>query len=95
VQRDGRVIEDPDRFDPWRTTGTDGPAPVMLPVGDGARRCLGEALACEQISVIVRAVAQHLRLRPGWPGFERAVLRATILVPARGGLVATVVRGAR
>lgn len=61
----------------------DGP---WMPFGGGARRCLGEALAWAQLEALLTR-APALGLRPVWPRPERAVLRATILVPARSGLV--------
>jgi cytochrome P450 len=85
IQRDPRYHEDPDAFRP------DRPAPrsehALLPFGGGPRRCLGEPLAFAEIGAVLPTVLRAAPWRPAGPRPERMVLRATILVPQRSGLV--------
>jgi cytochrome P450 len=89
VQRDGRYVADPDAFRPERHLAPDAAPPpaALMPFGRGARRCLGEALAWTEIGAVIPTVLRAARWRPVGPQPERMVLRATILVPQRGGLV--------
>jgi cytochrome P450 len=90
VQRDARYHSDPDTFRPERHLAGASAAVLgdaMLPFGGGARRCLGEPLAWTQIGVVVPTILAALALRPVGPQPEKMVLRGTILVPRRGGLV--------
>jgi cytochrome P450 len=90
IQRDARYVEDPEAFRPERHLGDRAGAPppeALLPFGRGGRRCLGEALAWTEIAAILPAVLHAARWRPLGPQPERMVLRATILVPQRAGLV--------
>jgi cytochrome P450 family 135 len=82
LHRDPRAFPEPDAFRPGRWT--DGaPSAPFLPFGDGARRCLGEHLACAYFEAIVPAILRRVRIRPLWPAPERMVVRGTILVPHR------------
>jgi cytochrome P450 len=85
LQRDARYHDEPDAFRP------DRPAPrsehALLPFGGGARRCLGEPLAFAELSAVLPVVLRAARWRTAGPQPERMVLRATILVPQRGGLI--------
>jgi cytochrome P450 family 135 len=86
LHRDPRAHPRPDEFRPerWRN----GPAPVpYLPFGGGARRCLGEFISHAYLATLVPEILQRVRLGPVWPQPERMVLRGTILLPHRGGLV--------
>lgn len=88
LHHDPRVFSDPERFDVDRLAPGDGePPPSYLPFGGGARRCLGEPLAHAELGAVVPAILRRVRLRPLWPQPERMVVRATVLVPHRGGLV--------
>jgi cytochrome P450 family 135 len=88
VQRDARHHPEPDRFRPERHLEPGAvPEHAMLPFGGGARRCLGEPLAWAQLRAVVPVVAAMTSLRPLGPQPEKMVLRATILVPRRSGLV--------
>jgi cytochrome P450 len=51
------------------------------------RRCLGEPLAFAELSAVLPVVLRAARWRVVGPQPERMVLRATILVPQRGGLI--------
>lgn len=86
LNRDPEVFADPTRFDPSRFL--DGPPPpTFLPFGIGERRCPGEPLAGTELRAAVPTVLSALRLRPLSGEPERAVQRATVLVPQRSALI--------
>jgi cytochrome P450 len=89
LQRDARHHHEPDAFRPERHLDPAWPVPdeAMLPFGGGARRCLGEPLAWTQIGAVIPAVLSAVTLRPIGRQPEKMVLRGTILVPRRSGLV--------
>jgi cytochrome P450 len=84
------VQRDPRRHGPdaeaFRADRPEPPAHAYFPFGDGARRCVGEPLARAELAAILPLVVPALR--PIGADQERAVLRGTILVPHRSGLVA-------
>jgi cytochrome P450 len=92
LQRDERMWDTPDAFRPQRHLDGSRRGP-LLPFGAGARGCLGEPLARAQLRAVVPLVLGELRPRPVWPTPERTVLRGTILVPQRSGLVRATVPG--
>jgi cytochrome P450 len=63
--------------------GTD--AGATWPFGQGARSCIGEALARMQLGSVLGALLDRVTVTPVGPQPERMVLRATILVPQRSG----------
>jgi cytochrome P450 family 135 len=85
MHRDPRVWNDAEAFRPERFAA--GPPDAYLPFGGGHRRCLGEHLAHLQMDVVLPVVLGRLRLRPLWPAPERMVVRGTVLVPNRSGLM--------
>lgn len=89
VQRDARYHPDPDAFRPERHRDVATPVPehALLPFGGGARRCLGEPLAWTEIGAVLPTVLNSLTVTPVGPQPEKMVLRGTILVPRRSGLV--------
>jgi cytochrome P450 len=91
LHRDPRSFREPDRFLPERHLSANGGAAPggcpMWPFGHGPRRCIAQALARVQLSLTLRAILEQLTIRPVGPQPERMVLRATILVPQRSGLV--------
>jgi cytochrome P450 len=86
LHRDPDAFRHPDDFRPERWAAATEPA-TYLPFGGGARRCLGEPLARAYLDTIVPAVRERVALRAAWPQPERMVLRGTILVPHRSGLM--------
>ncbi|HEY4096354.1 MAG TPA: cytochrome P450 [Baekduia sp.] len=89
LQRDARYHPDPDAFRPERHLDPAHPVPehALLPFGGGARRCIAQPLAWTQIGAVVPTVLSILSLRVVGPQPEKMVLRGTILVPRRSGLV--------
>jgi cytochrome P450 len=89
IQRDPRHHREPDAFRPQRHLDPAWTVPdqALLPFGGGARRCLGEPLAWTQIGAVIPTLLRATTLRPVGPQPERMVLRGTILVPRRSGLV--------
>src|SRR5829696_4103900 len=87
VQRDPRTFPEPNRFRPERWTSGQANETGYLPFGGGARRCVGEQQARSYIDTIVPTILRSLPMRAVWPGEERAVLRGTVLVPHRGGVM--------
>jgi cytochrome P450 family 135 len=87
VHRDADAYPDPDAFRLERWLGP-GPSPAAFwPFGGGARRCVGEALAREELRTVLPEILSGVRLRALGSRPERMVLRGTILVPHRSGLV--------
>jgi cytochrome P450 len=65
------------------------PLPLVQPegpFGGGERQCLGQHLAWTELDAIV-PIALEAGLRPVGPQPEKSVLRGTIMVPRRSGLV--------
>ncbi len=87
LHRNARAFSEPDAFRPERFLGTGADESLLFPFGAGARRCLGEPLAHALIEEAIPAILDRVALRTAWPREEKAVLRATILVPHRSGLV--------
>jgi cytochrome P450 len=72
VQRDERFFPDPLRFDPDRWTAerkASLPPFAYFPFGGGSRRCIGEAVAWDEGTLVLATIAQRWRLRllPGHP----------------------------
>jgi cytochrome P450 family 135 len=92
LHRDARSFEQPDRFLPERHLAAgEGDTSVvggrMWPFGHGARSCIAEALARAQLGLTLHALLESVTIEPLGARPERMVLRATILVPQRSGLV--------
>jgi cytochrome P450 len=94
LHRDSRSFDEPACFRPERHLAGSGEGDdphafenCMWPFGYGARKCIAEALARTQLSLVLRAMLKRLTIHPLGAQPERTVLRATILVPQRSGLV--------
>jgi cytochrome P450 len=87
VHHDPELYPDPETFRPERFLGAQ-PAPYSwLPFGGGAHRCPGAALAELEIKVALRTILRRVRIAPADAGLARAVRRAIVLVPHRGGRI--------
>jgi cytochrome P450 len=85
LHRDERRFPEPERFIPQRHL--DGDASATWPFGHGARSCIAQALARMQLGLVLSALLERVRVTPIGAQPERMVLRATILVPQRSGVV--------
>jgi cytochrome P450 len=85
LNRDPATFEHPHAFTPTRFLDAP-PPPTFLPFGIGERRCPGEPLSGVELRAVVPTVLEALRLRPLSREPERAVQRATVLVPQRSAL---------
>ncbi len=86
LHRDPRSFTEPERLLPERHL-RNAAEDSLLAFGGGERSCLGAILARMEIATILPVIWQRMRLRPLVPTPERMVLRGTILVPQRSGLV--------
>lgn len=93
VHRRPDLFAEPDSFRPERFL-VGRPEPYsFVPFGGGVRRCLGAPLAMLELRAVLPVILQRLRLRPARPDAERARLRGTAIVPARGAEVILERRG--
>jgi cytochrome P450 len=72
TQRDARVFQEPERFNPDRWTPEFKaalPKFAYFPFGGGPRQCIGESFAWTELVLLVATIAQRwkLRLVPGHP----------------------------
>lgn len=82
--RDPRWYPDPLRFDPdryLRENARDIPHYAYIPLGGGARTCLGSHFAMMEAVIIIAAIAQRFRLRPLPGGATGATSVASTLRP--------------
>ncbi|MGH3456730.1 cytochrome P450 [Aeromicrobium sp.] len=81
------LYPDPFRFDPQRFVGVKPGTHTWLPFGGGIRRCLGSALAMEELRIVVHEIARRTDLVAPDPAPERAQHRNVTMIPGRGGRV--------
>ncbi len=81
------LYPDPFRFAPERFVGRKPGTHEWLPFGGGTRRCLGAALAMEELRIVVAEIARRADLVVDDPAPERAISRNVTMIPARGGRV--------
>jgi cytochrome P450 len=87
------VYPDPFRFDPERFMGVKPSTSEWLPFGGGNRRCLGAALAMEEMRIVLGEIARRTDLTVTDDAPERPKNRNVTMIPGRGGrVVATSVR---
>ena len=87
------VYPDPFRFDPERFMGVKPSTSEWLPFGGGNRRCLGAALAMEEMRIVLGEIARRTDLAVTDDQPERPRHRNVTMIPGRGGrVVATSVR---
>jgi cytochrome P450 len=86
------IYPDPFRFNPDRFLGVKPSTSEWLPFGGGNRRCLGAALAMEEMRVVVAEIARRTDLAVTDASPERPKHRNVTMIPAQGGrVVATAV----
>ncbi|MGI9083831.1 MAG: cytochrome P450 [Aeromicrobium sp.] len=81
------LYPDPFRFDPQRFVGVKPGTHTWLPFGGGIRRCLGSALAMEEMRIVVHEIARRTDMAAPDPTPERARHRNVTMIPGRGGRV--------
>jgi cytochrome P450 family 135 len=94
LQQDRSRFTHPKRFEEHRfDDGIPETAPYF-PFGGGARRCIAEPLARAELRLVVPLLLERFDVRPVRPRPERMVVRGTVLVPHRSGLVTMAPTGA-
>jgi len=94
AHRDPRFWPDPERFDPerWTPEARAGrPQFAYFPFGGGPRRCVGEAFAWMEATLILATLASRWRMRPATGRAVETSPRIT-LRPGRGGVPVTLER---
>jgi cytochrome P450 len=81
------IYPDPHAFRPERFLGVKPGTPNWLPFGGGDRRCLGSALALEEMRIVLREIVRRTDLRAPDLTPERPRHRNVTMIPARGGRV--------
>jgi cytochrome P450 len=81
------IYDDPFRFDPERFIGLKPSTSEWLPFGGGTRRCLGAALAMEEMRIVVSEIARRTDLAVTDEAPERPSHRNVTMIPGRGGSV--------
>lgn len=88
------VYPDPYRFDPDRFLGVKPSTSEWLPFGGGNRRCLGAALAMEEMRIVVSEIARRTDLEITDAPPESPRHRNVTMLPGRGGRVVVTSRRA-
>lgn len=81
------LYPEPFRFAPERFLGRRPGAHEWLPFGGGTRRCLGAALAMEELRIVVAEIARRADLVADAAAPERPIHRNVTMIPGRGGRV--------
>jgi cytochrome P450 len=81
------LYDNPFRFDPDRFVGVKPSTSAWLPFGGGTRRCLGAALAMEEMRIVVSEIARRTDLAVTDETPERPSHRNVTMLPGRGGQV--------
>lgn len=85
MHQDGRVHDDPLRFDPDRWSPENRatrPRETHIPFGAGVRKCIGDTYARTEIAVAVATILSRWRLRPA-PGVTVREVAAAVAHPDR------------
>jgi cytochrome P450 len=87
------VYPDPFRFNPERFMDVKPSTSEWLPFGGGNRRCLGAALAMEEMRIVLGEIARRTDLVATDDAPERPKHRNVTMIPGQGGrVIATAVR---
>ncbi|HUR34652.1 MAG TPA: cytochrome P450 [Vicinamibacterales bacterium] len=87
------VYPDPFRFNPERFMDVKPSTSEWLPFGGGNRRCLGAALAMEEMRIVLGEIARRTDLAVTDDAPERPKHRNVTMIPGQGGrVIATAVR---
>ncbi|MEA2166950.1 MAG: hypothetical protein QOF76_250 [Solirubrobacteraceae bacterium] len=86
THNDPELHPEPGEFRPQRFFAEGPPPYSYLPWGGGAHRCLGRALATQELEIALEAILARFDLSPAGPP-EKPVRRGVTLVPAQGATV--------
>jgi cytochrome P450 len=81
------LFPSPEEFRPERFLETKANTYTWIPFGGGVRRCIGAAFAEYEMRVVLREILSRADLSAPDPEPERAIVRNTILTPAKGTMV--------
>jgi cytochrome P450 len=81
------IYPDPFRFNPERFMGVKPSTSEWLPFGGGNRRCLGAALAMEEMRIVLGEIARRTDLAVTDEAPERPTHRNVTMIPGQGGRV--------
>ncbi len=81
------IYADPYRFNPDRFLGVKPSTSEWLPFGGGNRRCLGAALAMEEMRIVLGEIARRTDLVATDDAPERPAHRNVTMIPGQGGRV--------
>jgi len=87
VHHDPHLYPEPYAFRPERFVGVTPGTYTWLPFGGGRRRCIGAALAQQEMKIVVAAVLRRFTITADRPEFERTARRSITFSPARGASV--------
>jgi cytochrome P450 len=87
VHRRADLYPEPYAFRPERFLERPPETYSWLPFGGGVRRCIGASFAVLEMSVVMRAIAQRMRVRAVSEAPELVSRRAIVFAPSRGGSV--------
>jgi cytochrome P450 len=87
LHRDPAVYPDPDAFRPERFLENPPDGYSFLPFGGGVHRCLGAALALQEMKIVLRAIVTRFDLAPAEPEPAQAQRRGVTLAPRHGARV--------
>jgi cytochrome P450 len=87
THRRPEVYPDPYAFNPARFLDKGPETYSWLPFGGGTRRCIGAAFAQLEMTVVMRTIAQSVRMEAAQPEAEQIGRRAIVLAPKQGSRV--------
>jgi cytochrome P450 len=90
LHRDPAIYSEPEAFRPERFLEDPPDGYSFLPFGGGVHRCLGAALAMQELRIVLRAIVTRRELALPEPGLEQARRRGVTLVPCHHARVRVV-----
>ncbi|MBV9719087.1 MAG: cytochrome P450 [Candidatus Eremiobacteraeota bacterium] len=92
LHRRADLFADPERFEPDRWLGEEPPPFAYIPFGGGARRCIGEAFARREVTVILEILLREFRFALV-PGAQIEIAPLVTLRPAGPVMMLATPRG--
>jgi cytochrome P450 len=81
------LYPDPFAFEPQRFVGVRPTTNTWIPFGGGTRRCLGSALAMEELRIVLRDIVSRTDMEAVRPAPEKPRHRNVTMIPGDGGRV--------